>query len=142
MNEGQSASNYREKLDKAWADFTNGRDGISVQEFVEFRAPVPEHGNTWGGWEYNAKVRVLTYLPEDYEIDLEECTDSAETMDRIFQIAGKGWGTPQVLGDLVQAIQDLLRPQANLCSFGVDKKFDAAAHLKALGKRQSGTKPS
>jgi hypothetical protein len=138
MNE----SNYRERLEKAWADFKNGRDCISVQEFADFQSPIPKDGDTWGGWQYDAKVRVLTYISEDYEIDLEQCTTSAETLDRIFQIAGKVWGTPQVLGDLVQAIQDLLRPQATLCSFGVDRKFNARAHLKELAAKRSERKPS
>lgn len=142
MSDKAASSNYRERLERAWSDFKNGKDSIDVQEFINFESPVPQNGDTWGGWEYNAKFKVLTYLQEDYEIDLEQCTTSAETLDRIFQIAGKVWGTTQVLGDLVQAIQDLLRPQANLCSFGIDKKFDATAHLKTLENRRGATRPS
>jgi hypothetical protein len=37
-------------------------------------------------------------------------------------------------GDMLQALNDLLDPQANLCSFGQDKKFDATKHLKNLGR--------
>jgi len=37
------------------------------------------------------------------------------------QVAGKTWATPGVLGTLVMALNDIFRPQANLCSFGTQK---------------------
>lgn len=132
MTEDQAASsNYRERLHKAWADFMNGRFCIGSQEFLAFQSPVPKHGDTWGDWEYDAKAMVLTYRPEDYEVDLQSCTSLAATADWIFQIAGKVWGTPEVLGNLAQAFQDLLQPQSNLRR----ERFNVAAHLKALGKK-------
>jgi hypothetical protein len=56
-----------------------------------------------------------------YWIDLREITTSAGMLDWIFQIAGKTWGTPEVVAGLVQAFQDLLHPQSTLCSFGVER---------------------
>ncbi len=75
---------------------------------------------------------VLTHTSENYEIDLEDCGSSAQMLDWIFQICSKAWATPQDLGDLVQALNDLLRPQATICSFGTDKKLDVKKHLTSL----------
>lgn len=126
---------YREKRDTAWEMFKreNGADlGISLTDFLKFKEPRPTHGDTWGNWQFDANVMVLTFLPEDYEIALEECTSSAELSDRIFQLCNKTWMTPTDLGHMVQALDDLLHPQANLCSFGQDKQFDATNYLKNL----------
>lgn len=86
----------------------------------------------WGPWEYDPKLLVLRYkaYPQDYyEVDLEECRTSAETLDWICQITEKTWATPEVVGWLVRALNDLLRPQAHLCSMGVERgpyKFTGA----------------
>lgn len=42
---------------------------------------------------------------------------SAETLDWICQVAGKRWAD-DILARLVRALDDVLRPQARLCSFG------------------------
>ena len=56
-------------------------------------------------------------------------SSSAQVLDWIFQMAGKSWVASQDLGDLVHALEDLIDPQANLCSFGTDKQFDVKAFL-------------
>lgn len=79
---------------------------------------------TWGEWHLDPTVYVL-YTEAGgyrYEVDLERCLTSAEVLDWICQIAGKIWDEP-IVGDLVQAIDDVLRPQANLCSFGASKRL-------------------
>ena len=40
-----------------------------------------------------------------YEIDLERCTDSAELLDWILQLHGKGWVTPQMLFDIIEELE-------------------------------------
>ena len=127
---------YREMVEKSWMaihqEYGNGK-GICAADLLKWEKSRPKHGDKCGNWQYDAKVTVLTYLPEDYEIDLEECTTSAETMDRIFQLCKKTWLSAKDSGDMLQALNDLLDPRANLCSFGQGKQFDATKHLKHIG---------
>jgi len=53
-----------------------------------------------------------------YEIELDRMTSRAEMLDTIFQVANKNWITSEAIGDLVRALDDLLDPQAHLCSGG------------------------
>ncbi len=78
-------------------------------------------GEDWGPWHLNR--RNLTLEHPYYEVDLERCLSCAETLDIIAQVAGKRWATDEVLGALVRALNDLLRPQANLCPFGQGRRF-------------------
>lgn len=78
--------------------------------------------------------------PYRYEVDLYRCTSSAEVLDWIIQIAGKewasaehggddsehnpdGWTDDAILAGLVRALDDVLHPQAHLCSFGTSKRL-------------------
>ena len=71
-----------------------------------------------GPWTYNSDTLTIDH-DNGYQIDLEQCTTSAEVLDWICQIAEKTWGSePAVLGQLVLMINNLLRPQATLCSSG------------------------
>lgn len=80
----------------------------------------------WGPWRLNASTYVLE-LPGRYEVDLERCLDSAEVLDYLAQVAGKRWATPPVIAGLVVALDDVLKLQAHLCSFGVNTKITADA---------------
>jgi hypothetical protein len=77
-------------------------------------------------WVYHPKDRCLRFYDGDatelYEVDLEECSDSAEVLDWIVQVHEKTWATPPVFHALVEALDDLLDLQANYCSFGTSKK--------------------
>jgi hypothetical protein len=42
------------------------------------------------------------------------------------QVAKKRWADERCVAGLVRAIDDLLRPQATLCSFGIDRLSAAA----------------
>lgn len=65
-----------------------------------------------------------------YAVDLETCRTAAETLDWIFQVAGKMWASPEVLGNLILALDELLAPQSTLCSFGRSgMHLDVAKHL-------------
>lgn len=78
---------------------------------------------TWGRWTFNSTVLTLDFDNGQYEIDLERCNSSAEVLDWICQLQSKVWTTAEDIGNLVAAFDDLLRPQANLCSFGRDTKI-------------------
>lgn len=73
----------------------------------------------WGRWTFNRRALTLDLGDGEYEVDLERCNSSAEVLDWICQVAGKSYVNSEDLGDLVLAINDLLRPQAALCSWGV-----------------------
>lgn len=90
------------------------------------RAGYEEHSrrrrNRWGAWTYRVN-RTLECRNERggyiYDVDLDRCRTSAEVLDWIFQITAKTWASPEIVKDLLQAIRDLLGPQATLCSYGV-----------------------
>lgn len=84
----------------------------------------------WGPWHLDAFIYVLWTDAGGYhyEIDLEECTTSARVLDWICQVAGKEWdGREHILAGLVAAFDDILRPQAHLCSSGQSKRLTKAA---------------
>src|SRR5689334_18567187 len=127
---------FREKVDRSYQahlekNGVKGHLAVGLQTLLDWEAPKPEHGDTWGNWRYHARLFVLTHVPEDYEIRLDECSTSAETLDWIFQVANKTWMTQEDKGNLIDALQDLLHPQATLCSFGASKKLDVKKHLTA-----------
>lgn len=67
---------------------------------------------------------------ERYAVPLRGITGSAEMLDWTFQLRMKTWVTNDVIGDLISAFQDILRPQQTLCGGGVDKHLDARAWLE------------
>ncbi|MBD2110152.1 hypothetical protein [Nodosilinea sp. FACHB-13] len=89
----------------------------------------------WGDWNFNASNLTLNHTVEGYEIDLEEINSSAEMLDWIFQVRNKQWGTPQVLFDLITAFEEILKPQSNYCSFGVDKRANGSELAKSFAKK-------
>jgi hypothetical protein len=68
----------------------------------------------------------LEYPAEAYQIDPEHCCSSAQVLDWIMQIAGKPWATDACLAGLVRALDDILRPQDTLCSWGDDTELTVA----------------
>lgn len=78
--------------------------------------PIPTR---WGRWSYRRSNLTLVH-DEGYEVDLERMETSAATLDWIAQVAGKGWATPADIGNLVLAIDDLVRPQGRLCGGGCE----------------------
>src|SRR5437867_4505239 len=95
---------------------------VSAEELIqeaEVRESAIRAGRVaWGSWRYCPKSRTLTTTsPYTYEIDLDTCTDSAHVLDRIAQVAGKGWDV-EIVGHLVVALNDLLRLQGTICGLG------------------------
>jgi hypothetical protein len=117
---------------------------IEFQRLSEL-ADQPRRRHEWGPWRLDPTTRVLYPVwPYRYEVDLDTCTTSAEVLDWILQIAGKAWASPehggldpthnpdgwtedQIIAGLVRALDDVLHPQAHLCSSGQSKR---------LGKRR------
>ena len=74
--------------------------------------------DTWHGWTVFLDELILTSPDGSYDVDLSRCHTSAAVLDWIAQIANKSWAreNPPVLAGLVNALNDLVHPQANLCS--------------------------
>lgn len=108
--------------------------GKSLRDMAQAaQIPYPLDGDRWGDWEFDAKNLVLAYKSgrfPDYEVPLAEMNSSAAMLDWIFQIGGKSWADAKILGDLVMALDDLLRPQATLCSTGKDHELDAGTFVR------------
>jgi len=68
-----------------------------------------------------------------YELDLERMRTPAEMLDSIFQVRPKIWHTDDDMSALIDALHDLLDPQATLCSWGVTHELKEPA--KFIGKR-------
>jgi hypothetical protein len=85
---------------------------------------LPEVHDRYGSWRVNRRACALVSDAGGYEYELDLETDfatSAQMLDCIMQIADKNWGTPEVIGDLVRALNDIFRPQTNLCGSGAPK---------------------
>jgi hypothetical protein len=88
-----------------------------------------ERRRGWGPWDIDPDVFVLwTVAPGyRYEVDLEECTTSAQVLDWVCQVAGKTWADNPVLAGLVRALDDVLAPQVHRCSCGRSTRLGRAA---------------
>ena len=77
--------------------------------------------NPWR-FEEETLCLILDPIPEEgvheYGVDLERCTTSAEVLDKIIQVAEKGWVPDSVLAGLVHKLNEVLCLQATLCGFG------------------------
>jgi len=91
----------------------------------------PVHGACWGPWRYDAARLVLLHESAAYEIDLETCTNSARVLDWIFQVTAKRWCTAPDAHCLLLAVEELLSPQATLCSCGQSKTLNVRWYLQA-----------
>jgi hypothetical protein len=108
--------------------------------------PASRHRLDWGPWRLDLDARELYTDPDShvgyaYPVDLDRCTTSAEVLDWVCQIADKGWGTPQqnaaTVAGLVQALVDVLHPQANLCSWGRSKRLTLVAVRRLVAEAAS-----
>jgi len=121
---------YPEKVKQLHEQAQAGHTSMTLSEMSKVNVPYPEHGDRWGKWEFDAKRLCLVFDDGRYEIDLEKITSSAPMLDWIFQVNMKAWASRKDVGDLIEAFDDLLRPQANLCSMGTDRQLDATKFLK------------
>ena len=98
---------------------------ISADELRDtFPPSFPQHGHNWGNWFFDAERLTLDYRPNgrwSYEIDLERCQDGAHLCDWIFQVLGRCPAKDML--DMLRALNTLLRPQANVCSCGQNKRI-------------------
>lgn len=124
------------------------KDGENIAEEILYKLRIAElrqiwdavkkekHFMQWGTWNLDARQLTLTHATEGYEIDLEEIHSSADILDWIFQVLSKEWGDATTVYDLLSALEAILNPQSNYCSFGQDKSADGGALAKEFIARQ------
>jgi len=123
---------YPAKVNQIFEKASAGRTLMTASglERAAAEVPYPAQGDQWGKWKFDAERLALVFGNGEYEVDLENMNSSAQMLDWIFQISNKSWATRKDVGDLVQALQDLLSPQGNLCSMGAEKHLDATKFLR------------
>jgi hypothetical protein len=97
----------------------------------------PKDGHKWGHWAFDAKSRSLTIttvnqfnvaIPQ-YTIPLDSMNDSASVLDWIAQLNEKTWVSPEDIGNLVKAIDDIFGLHS-FCGMGKNRNVDAKGFLK------------
>lgn len=98
---------------------------LTADELLDMPEPKPKR--RYGRWHVsNQRGCWLNYFDPSrgcmYSIDVNSCRNStAACLDWIFQVSKKRWIRPEDRSDLLLAIEDLVRPQRTLCSFGIDR---------------------
>ena len=103
---------YREKVDKAFADASGGKLVWDARDFLAVQVPEPKDGDTWGNWRFEKRTLTLQYRnAEGYtdEIDLERMKSNLELLIWMKDLSGKVYVTPEDLGNFFLAIQDLTK---------------------------------
>lgn len=98
----------------------------------------------WGAWRYNPHNLTLEidsevsgYPKSDpYYVDLERCNTSAEVLDRLCQVLHTTWCSPEQVGYLLKAVDELAgNLQASMCSCGKDTRIDIKRRLIAIAEQ-------
>lgn len=81
--------------------------------------------NRWGPWRLHDHETLGPVLEREWDdpsrhywIELRRCTSSAEVLDIVMHTSRHSWVDEVALSGLVRALDDVLDPMANLCSFG------------------------
>jgi rubredoxin len=83
--------------------------------------------NDFGAWIIDGDELVLK-RDDSKCIDFEQCNSSAQILDWIFHYQGRI--TAEELADMIVAIQTILHPAKNFCSFGQDKRANGLQLLR------------
>jgi len=119
-------------------------DGCGFDDLMNYEWPVRKQ---WGYWIFRSTNLVLELQNERgswaYEVDLERINCTAQMLDIIFQLNHKrrygkshyGDQNQDLIGDLIQAFDDIFEPQGNCCSCGKEKEFSGSKLAKAYAKK-------
>jgi len=91
-----------------WSD--DGADvDIASMSADEMFHPPADDGDRWGDWVYSKANQTLTYEPANYEIRLDEVTDTASFVDWLAHLLEtKPFMSTTALGDFTQAVDDIV----------------------------------
>lgn len=105
---------FREKRDKVLENTLGGKADVSLREFLAVPDVIPEDGDTWGNWTFRRAHLLLEYRNrgsgDDYEIDLEDIHSPLAIVLDLNQMSGKCFASPEDIGNLFLAINDLAGP--------------------------------
>tara|TARA_R100000329_G_C7478440_1_gene168526 strand:+ start:82 stop:543 length:462 start_codon:yes stop_codon:yes gene_type:complete len=137
-------SALQEKLERSEKFHKKFPDGCTYQDLLDYRKERPTL-KRWGNWVFKSSTLVLQLKAKHggcvYEIDLEKINSCAEIVDIIFQLNHKNrepngiYGNQSLIEDLVQAFDDIFRPQSNCCSWGREKKFSGSELAKIYSRK-------
>ena len=106
-------------------------EAMTLAELERLDVPDPDQ---WLPWRLDQENTVLWCDRYGngrsiYEIDLQQCQTSSQVLDWICQVANKSWALDEhaVISGLVIALNDILEPQANLCSWTMGKRLTKPA---------------
>ena len=123
----------REKL------FKEGNVPAEAEEIMlSLIRPEIVEGYWWGPWKLEGRDALFCYDPEGksinplFWINLENMNCSAEVLNCVFGVIAKAWATPDVISNLVWALEDILSPRQNICPGGSDVPFNVLAHLAGI----------
>lgn len=93
----------------------------------------------WGQWYFDSATLTLAHIDDTggcrYWIDLSALTSTAAALDWVVQISQKRWASRADIGDLVEALDDLLDMQQTMCGGAMTgtpaRTLNAAAYLRA-----------
>jgi hypothetical protein len=89
--------------------------------------PLPEQ---WGKWKLDRDSRTIYYDGRhEYWFSLAQMNNSAEVLDWIVHLHDEKWATPEDIGNLVAALDDIFDLQNNICGCGIEHRFNAKEHL-------------
>jgi hypothetical protein len=80
----------------------------------------------WGGWELHPVTLTLEYETSTgtfFILDLGECCNAAEVLERISQVVAGPWARPETLAGMIHALDDVLHLHVNLCTYGAAKEI-------------------
>lgn len=87
--------------------------------------------SVWGNWTLNPNNACLETRNGTYQIPVDQMTNSASILDWIFQFREKTWASSQDVGDLVDAVADILG--RGVCTGKIDKTIDPKPSLRVFG---------
>lgn len=103
---------YKQRVEEAAKKRFKNYPDMSGDELLSWDIPRPKHGDTWGSWKYDAVRKVLILERKSrnwYEVDLELCKTKTEIISWLLQLKDKTWITSTNLGNLIMALDDVLK---------------------------------
>lgn len=83
----------------------------------------------WAPWVLDTEAPALIRIAEegicDYPVDLDRCNTAAELLDWIFHLRGRF--NTETMAAFLRAADDVLKPQANLCTGGQGRTLSRQA---------------
>lgn len=117
MDEYRSLRRFELPPEELAKEFPNCARGTMRVPCTDFRT-----------WRLKGKVLQLksrTWI----EVPLHKCDTSAQLLDWIFHFRAKDL-EPLEVADMLEAIDIILHPRKNLCSWGSDKRTDSAQLIR------------